>query len=133
MLTEFEAEAAPADEPEKWQPIQLARAWADHEQTDGDFKIANAIDGNRDTGWATAGHQRREDRTAIFRAETPFGYECGTRLRIRLRHESVYGQHQFGRIRLAVTADDGIPQMDSSFAPAEIVKLIQIELDQRTD
>jgi hypothetical protein len=133
VLTEFEAEAAPADEAGKWQPIKLALAWADHEQVDGDYQIANAIDGKHDTGWATAGHQRREDRTAIFKTETPFGYPQGTRLRIRLRHQSVYGQHQFGRIRLAVTADEGIPQMDGSFAPAEIAKLIQIDEDRRSD
>ena len=132
VLSEFEVEAAPVEEPEKWQPIKFTHAWADHEQTDGDFEIANAIDGNRDTGWATAGHQRREHRTAIFQAETPFGYALGTRLRVRLRHESTYGQHQFGRLRLAVTTDDGIPQIDSSFAPAEIVKLIRMEPDQRT-
>lgn len=133
VLTEFEAEVAPADKPDQWQPIKFIRAWADHAQTDGDFEIDNAIDGKSDTGWATAGHQRREDRTAIFLAEKPFGHERGRRLKIRLRHESVYPQHQFGRIRLAVTADDAIPQMDESFAPAEIVKLIQTESDQRTD
>ncbi len=132
MLTEIEVEAAPADQPDDWQPIKLVRAWADHEQTDGDFGIENAIDGKRDTGWATAGHQRREDRTAIFMAESPFGEEAGTRLKIRLRHESIYGQHQFGRLRLAATAEAGIPQMDDSFAPAEIVKLLSIELDQRS-
>ena len=132
VLTEIEVEVAPADQPDDWQPIKLVRAWADHEQTDGDFGIENAIDGNRDTGWATAGHQRREDRTAIFMAESPFGDEGGTRLKIRLRHESVYGQHQFGRLRLAATSEAGIPQMDDSFAPAEIVKLLSIERGQRS-
>ena len=131
VLTEFELEAAPASEPDKWQPINVDRAWADHSQQDGDFDIANAIDGDKKTGWATGGHQRREDRTAIFMAESPFGYEGGTRLRIRLRHESVYGQHQFGRIRLSATNEQGIPQMDESFAPAEIVKLISIEPPRR--
>ena len=133
VLTEFELEAAPADKPDQWQTVKLVEAWADYEQTDGDFKIANAIDGKKETGWATAGHQRREDRTAIFRSDTPFGYENGTRLRVRLRHESVYGQHAFGRIRLAVTVDEGIPQMANSFAPAEIVKLIQASSDKRDD
>ena len=133
VLTEFELEAAPASEPDKWQPIKLVSAWADHEQSNGDFKIVNAIDGKRETGWATGGHQRREDRTAIFMADAEFGYSGGTRLRIRLRHESVYRQHQFGRIRLAVTAEDGIPQMDDEFAPAEIVRLITIEPSDRDD
>ena len=43
VLTEFEAEVASITEPDKWERIKLARAWADHEQTNGDFKIANAI------------------------------------------------------------------------------------------
>ncbi|MCA9217431.1 MAG: DUF1553 domain-containing protein, partial [Planctomycetales bacterium] len=133
VLSEFELEAAPADMPDQWKAIKLTHAWADHEQTDGDFSIANAIDGKSETGWATGGHQRREDRTAIFMAESPFGYPQGTRLRIRLRHESVYGQHQFGRIRLAATTEGGIPQMDDSFAPPEIVKLIGISPDQRNE
>ncbi len=133
VLTEIELEAAPVAKPDQWQPIKLVRAWADHEQTNGDFKIGNAIDGKHDTGWATAGHQRREDRTAIFMAKSPFGYESGTRLRVRLRHESMYKQHQFGRIRLAVTSKEGIPQMDGGFAPAEIVRLVSIEADERTD
>lgn len=133
VLTEFELEVASASEPEKWQSVKIARAWADHEQTNGDFKIANAIDGNPTTGWAIAGFEKREDCTAIFMAETPFGYAGGTRLKIRLRHESIYAQHQFGRIRLAVTTADSIPQISKSSAPDEIVKLIQIESAKRND
>ena len=133
VLTEFELEVAPAAQPDQWTRIKLANAWADHEQTDGDFKVGNAIDGKAETGWATGGHQRREDRTAIFLAESEFGFSGGTRLRVRLRHESPYGQHQFGRIRLAVTSEDGIPQMDESFAPAEVVKLITLPTSARTE
>ena len=133
VLTELEVQAAPADEPENWQPIKLTRAWADHEQTDGDFEIANAIDGKPETGWAIAGHQRREDRTAIFLAETPFGHASGTRLRIRLHHASVYRQHQFGRFRLAVTGDDGIPEMELGITPVEIVELVQVVRERRDE
>ncbi|MCA9265376.1 MAG: PSD1 domain-containing protein, partial [Planctomycetales bacterium] len=131
VLSEVELEIAPAADPDKWQKIALTHAWADHEQTDGDFKIANAIDGKTETGWAIGGHQRREDRTAIILAETAFGHTEGTRLRVRLRHESVYPQHQFGRIRLAVSSQSGIPHMDDPFAPAEIVKLVAIPAEQR--
>lgn len=133
VLSEFELEIAPIGKPENWQTIKLTQGWADHEQADGAFQIANSIDGDPDTGWATDGHRRREDRTAIFMAENRFGFAGGTRLRIRLRHESVYGQHQFGRIRLAATTEDGIPQMDASFAPAEIVKLLGIDREERSE
>ena len=131
VLSEFELEVASAEEPEEWQKICFCAAWADHAQTDGEFSVNNAIDGDPKTGWATGGHQLREDRTAIFVTESPFGYEVGTRLRVRLRHESQYVQHQFGRVRLAVTDADRIPQLDSDKVPAEIVKLLQFEAAQR--
>ncbi|MEZ6062518.1 MAG: DUF1553 domain-containing protein [Planctomycetaceae bacterium] len=132
VLSEFEVEVASAAEPGEWEKVVLKQAWADHEQGDGDFKIANAIDGNPDTGWAIAGHQKKEDRTAIFVAESPFGHDGGSLLKIRLRHESVYAQHQFGRVRLAVTDAKQIPQIGSVSVPAEIVKLIEINSDERT-
>jgi Protein of unknown function (DUF1553)/Protein of unknown function (DUF1549)/Planctomycete cytochrome C len=133
VLSEFEAEVASADEPDKWQKIDFAHAWADHEQSDGDFSIGNAIDGKPATGWAIAGHQDKGDRTAIFVADAPFGFECGTRLRVRLRHESVYGQHQFGRVRLSVTGADAIPQVGSGTTPAEIVELVRIDPEDRNE
>ncbi|MBP87746.1 MAG: hypothetical protein CMJ64_13660 [Planctomycetaceae bacterium] len=131
VLSEFEAEIASATEPAKWQSVKFARAWADHEQAGGDFKIANAIDGKKETGWAIAGHEKKEDRVAIFVADKPFGHEGGTRLRIRLRHESIHKQHHFGRFRLSVTSADNIPEIGAASAPAEIVKLLQIEQEKR--
>jgi len=133
VLSEFEVEVASTAEPDKWEKIKLAYASADYEQPDGNFKIANAIDGKSETGWATAGHQKQEDRTAIFMAETPFSSEAGTRLKIRLRHESIYAQHQFGRIRLAVTDAAEIPQIGSGNVPADIVNLLKVEPEQRND
>ncbi len=132
VLSEFEAEVASKTEPDKWERIKLARAWADHEQTNGDFKIANAIDGKPGTGWAIAGHERKEDRTAIFVAESPFGREGGMSLRIRLRHESIYAQHQFGRFRFSVTSAASIPNVSVDSAPAEIAKLIRIDPSKRS-
>jgi hypothetical protein len=132
VLTEFEAEVASTTEPDTWEKIKFVRAWADHEQPDGDFKIGNAIDGKADTGWAIAGHQRKEKRTAIFVTDAPFGHEEGTRIKLRLRHESVYAQHQFGRIRLAVTDAVVIPQVGSESVPAKIAELLKIEPERRT-
>lgn len=104
VLTEFEVEITGADQPGSWQPITFTRAWADHEQEDGDFEIGNAIDGKLETGWATDGQKKRENRQAVFLAETPFGQAEGSRLRIRLKHQSPHAQNQFGRVRLAVTS-----------------------------
>ncbi len=132
VLTGFELQVASTAAPDKWQPVKLSQAWADFEQGDGDFKIENAIDGKKETGWAIGGHQKKEDRTAIFVADKPFGFEGGTRLRIRLRHESIHKQHHFGRIRLSTTAADTIPELGVGSAPVEIVELLQIEAAKRT-
>ena len=112
ILSEFEAEIASSDKPEAWQPIRFVRAWADHEQP-GDFAIANAIDGKSDTGWSIEGHRKREDRQAIFLAEAPFGHENGSLLKIRVKHESASKEHQFGRIRLALTKAAGLSRIGS--------------------
>ena len=130
VLSEFEAEVATTAAPDKWQPISFERAWADHEQSDGDFKIANAIDGKKETGWAIGGHQKKNNRTAIFIAKEPFVNGEGGRLRIRIRHESIYAQHQFGRVRLSMTNTENIPKTDAS-VPTEIAELLAIEAHKR--
>ena len=112
VLTEFEVEIAGANQPESWQPVAFTRAWADHEQEDGDFQIGNAIDGKLETGWATEGQKKRENRQAVFLAETLFGYAEGSKLRIRLKHQSQQAQHQFGRLRLAVTSSSAYTEKE---------------------
>lgn len=116
VLTELEWDAAPADKPTAFTPVKISRAWADHEQGDGDFKIANAIDGKSDTGWAIAGHQLRENRTAIFAAEKPIAFDPGAVVRVRLKHESIFAKHHFGRVRLSVAQSDDIPQFGHKVA-----------------
>ncbi|MCA9270898.1 MAG: DUF1553 domain-containing protein [Planctomycetales bacterium] len=130
VLSEFEAQVAPPDKPDAFTDVKFTAAWADHEQTNGDFKIANAIDGKVETGWAIAGHEKKENRTAVFVAEAPFGAVDGL-LRVRLRHESIYSQHQFGRVRLALTdAQNPLPKKQS--LPAAILQTVNIEAPQRT-
>lgn len=104
VLTEFEVEYASAKNPDEWKRIPLIYAWADYEQPDNAaFQIFSAVDGKPETGWAIGGHLRRENRQAVFLAEAPFGSPEGGKLRVRLKHESEYGHHTFGRFRVAVT------------------------------
>ncbi|MBL8816996.1 MAG: PSD1 domain-containing protein [Planctomyces sp.] len=146
VLSELEAEIAigtaladqatssSVEPAEMWQKIKLSQAWADHEQPDGDFKVANAIDGKPETGWAINGHNRREDRTAIFAFETPLKSDVPVKLKVRLRHESIFAQHQFGRIRLATTSADRIPQFSASSVPQDIAQIIRasgVERDEK--
>jgi len=127
VLTEVLLEFATADSPEVWQPLEIESGWADHEQTNGDFKIENAFDGQAQTGWAIEGFKRRENREARFVTEKPFGGEEPIRIRITLKHESVYGQHQFGRVRLTAHTGRAIPET----VPADVIKFVQLETDKR--
>ena len=131
VLTEFEAEFLPEGDSGEWRPIKFESAWADYEQDNGDFKVANAIDGKTATGWAIGGHQKKEDRIAIFVPESPFGDKKGGQLRVRLKHESVFAKHQFGRIRLAITASEAISETGTATPPDEIIALLAIEREKR--
>ncbi len=107
VLSELEADVASVADAGQIQSVKFAAARADHSQTKGDFLVRKAIDGtvDGDNGWAVAGFERHEPRTAVFRLASPVGFEGGTRLRLRLRHESKYAQHGIGRFRLAVSRD----------------------------
>ncbi|MDA1193479.1 MAG: DUF1553 domain-containing protein, partial [Candidatus Poribacteria bacterium] len=70
--------------------------------------------GKPETGWAIGGHLRREDRVAVFVPERPFGVEDGAKVRFRLKFESPFGQHQFGRVRLSLTKEDVPSSVGSS-------------------
>ncbi len=128
VLSEFELYVAASDKPGEWERVKIDAARADHEQTNGDFKIANAIDGEAGTGWAIEGFKLREDRTAEFVAAESFGSEEPYRVKIVLRHESPYGQHQFGRVRLSVADFDPIARN----VPDGIRKILLTETDKRT-
>ena len=111
VLTGFQVEAAPADHPDQFAPIPLARAEADYFQADGDFRPEKAIDADPGSGWAVDGDKKREDRRLVVVPASPFGSGPGTRLKFRLRFESPFAQHAIGRFRLSVTDRDapGLP------------------------
>jgi len=112
VLSEFEVEAVSLADPTMARPIKFAVAQADFSQKSegGDFDIAKAIDGTVDgkNGWAIAGYERHEPRSAVFVPAEPIGFEGGTTLRFRLRHESQFAQHGIGRFRLAVSRDPAL-------------------------
>ncbi len=127
VLSEFEAYVASTETPDKWQPIKFRTAQADYEQTNGDFKVLNAIDGKRETGWAIAGHEKKENRVAYFVADKPFGFAQGTLLKVVLKHESQYSQHQFGRFRLSLNKQNPI----TSQTPKDILAILRKEAKDR--
>ena len=107
VLSELELEIAPRDAPGEVQTVRFVAARADFSQEDGGYLIEKAIDGIVDAtnGWAVAGHERHEPRTAVFLPEELIGFDGGTLLRVRLRHESQFARHNIGRVRLSVSND----------------------------
>ena len=101
VLTGFEVEAYPAGKPEEARPVPFYRADASHSQDQ--YPIAATLDGNPETGWG--GLEHSGNRSAVFVPLEPFGFEGGTALRIRMKHESRFTQHTIGRFRLAITSD----------------------------
>ena len=110
VLSEFEVEAISVTDPTQVKKIKFQSARADYSQTNGDYLIAKTIDGVVDdkNGWAVDGNVRHEDRTAFFIASEQFGFAGGTLLKVRLRHETGFGQHAIGRFRLAVSTDGSV-------------------------
>ncbi len=132
VLTEFEAEAAPANDPTKITKIKFVKATSDfnppaaplpsrYQSKSGVLKLGGpadfAIDGKDDTGWTTdAGPGlRNQSRKLVFVADQPIGYPSGTILHIYLKQAGGNedndddGQNSLGRMRLSfTTAPDAV-------------------------
>ncbi|MCL4210622.1 MAG: DUF1553 domain-containing protein [Phycisphaeraceae bacterium] len=110
VLSEVEVTAVSTADPARSKPVEFVMAAADHSQTSGEFLVRKAIDGVTDAanGWAVEGYARREPRVALFIPSEPIGFENGTELRIRLRHETQFKGHGIGRFRLSVAASDEV-------------------------
>ena len=105
VLSEFELTAVSLKDPSQSRQIKFRRAIADYSQAG--YEVAKAIDGAvaDNNGWAVDGPTRKENATAMFIAETPFGFDDGTELRFRLRHEANFATHGVGRPRISITRD----------------------------
>lgn len=106
VLSSIEAEAVSIADPTQRTPLKFEWAWADVEQMDGNYRVANVIEPggprSKSAGWAVAAHQVPGDRLALFQADRPFGFSGGTQVRIKLHFQSVYALHALGRVRLSV-------------------------------
>ena len=130
VLSEFELTAISIKNPSQSKAVKFASAIADYSQAG--YGVSKAIDGTttNSNGWAVDGPTRKEPATAIFIAALPFGYEGGTLLRFRLRHEAV-AAHGMGRPRLSVTADPaGSLQLQG--IPTDIRRIATIITQKRT-
>ena len=105
VMTGFELEVAPLDPSVEFQPASIAGVRTGFSQAN--FPVANALKPGADTGWAI--HPRVSDtHELIFTLEEPIGHEGGSRLRLRVKYESVHGRHVISRFRVSVAA---MPEM----------------------
>jgi hypothetical protein len=103
VLTHFQVEAYPAGHPELAQEIELVSAQASFSQEK--YSVVGALDAAI-SGWAGLG--LTGSRHATFIAAEPFGFSGGTGIRVRLKHESQFAQHNLGRVRLSVTSEPAL-------------------------
>ncbi|MGB0578869.1 MAG: PSD1 and planctomycete cytochrome C domain-containing protein [Limisphaerales bacterium] len=98
VLTEFEAKVA-------GKALKFASATATFEQ--GGLKVAAAIDGKKDTGWAVwDGRVVDREHTAVFRLQEPYELPAKSELNFTLRHDSKHAEHLLGCFRISLTTDD---------------------------
>ena len=131
VLSEFELTAISIKNPSQSQVVKFARAIADYSQAG--YGVSKAIDGTtaNSNGWAVDGPTRKAPATAIFIAALPFGYEGGSLLRFRLRHEADFAAHGMGRPRLSVTTDPA-DSLQLQGIPADIREIATIINQKRT-
>jgi len=82
--------------------VKIARAFADHEQNNGNLSVAATLDMDSSSGWAVDG-QIGKDHAAVFVFDQPIDPAPGAKLTIKLS-QTVNTQHNIGRPRFAVTS-----------------------------
>jgi mono/diheme cytochrome c family protein len=151
-LTEFEVEAAPADEPGKVEKIKFVKATADFNPPETPLEaiyddksgkkrvtgpVAFAIDGKDETAWGTdAGPGRRnQPHQAVFIPEKPIAHPHGTVLVFHLKqnhggwNSDDNQNHNLGRFRLAITRQPGA---EADPVPPRVREILAIPHDQRS-
>jgi len=131
FLSDFEVEAAPADKSSPSQKIVIKDASADESQRGYDIKnLFN--DKPKPKGWAVELSDANAPlrRQAIFIPEKPFGFDHGTTLTIRLKHQMAYSTRNIGRFRLSVSSAANPERIAS--VPARLRPVLDIPVAQRT-
>jgi mono/diheme cytochrome c family protein len=99
VLTDFVVEMVPIPDA-KPTPMKLKAASADFSQRD--FPADLAIDDKSTTGWAIH-PEMGKPHAAVFEFASPLELANGAKLRVVLKFESQFGQHQPGLFRLSAT------------------------------
>ncbi len=127
VLNELKVFVAPADKPEEAKPVALHNPQADFAQ-DG-FPIANAIDGNTNTGWAVA-PQFGKTHVAAFEFKEPIKAEGEVILTVVMEQHYPGKDHNIGRFRISVTASPGPFKLQGP--PDAVAAIFTVPEEQRT-
>jgi hypothetical protein len=119
-------------------PIPITEAIADYEQKS--WPVGDAIDNDKQTGWAVEGHQRPADRrVAVFRLDSESirngdGFHQGEGVwRVELHHDSTkHPRHLIGRFRISVSEYRAAGVDDNLSVPEAVVAAIKIPAGDRS-
>lgn len=128
MLTGFEVQAGSFGGEVK--PVKIAAAEADFSQPT--YPVANAIDDKANTGWGVSGHEKAANRTAVFTFAQAIPGGPGTKIVVKMQHQSQFPQHNIGRFRLSLTTA-AKPSLSETGLPAEIVEIVKLDAAARSD
>ncbi|MEC9094238.1 MAG: DUF1549 and DUF1553 domain-containing protein, partial [Planctomycetota bacterium] len=129
VLSEIELKAVALDDVSQVKTVTFSSARSEYSQVN--YEVEKAIDGRVEgsNGWAVDGPTRKKPVNAIFVAEEAFGFEKGTRLQFRLRHEAGFSTHGVGRVRLSITTDPST-QLKFRGLPSSLQKLVSVPWEQ---
>lgn len=86
---------------EEAESLTVSHGLADYSQ-DG-FPVSDALNGDRNRGWAVDGHRKKEDHLAVFSLREALATEAGGSLEVSLHFESGHKFHQSDCFRLRYT------------------------------
>ncbi|HEV2495217.1 MAG TPA: DUF1553 domain-containing protein [Terriglobia bacterium] len=136
FLSAFEVEASPADQPEGAEKVMFKvefKQAAANESQDG-YSVTNLVRKRPDlAGWAidSAPSSVPIVRFAVLIPDKPFGFEHGTLLTIRLKHEMRHSARNLGRFRLSVTTLSDPASIAK--VPARLRPVVDVPSARRTE
>ena len=104
VLTGIEIRLRFPDRNKKSLPLPITSAEADYEQPS--HFVRYAIDGDPGRGWGVWHGDIDQPREAVFRLAKPVEVPEGTKVVIRLSHQSRHKHHNLGRFRISLSEDE---------------------------
>jgi hypothetical protein len=130
FLSGVDVEIARAEKPDAVEPVIFTEAVADESQEG--YNAGNLVSKKiYKTGWAIDAAQSNavSRRQLVLLPEKPFGFEQGTLLTVRLKHEMRHASRNIGRFRLSFTSTKSPKSIVS--LPARLWPILDIPVERR--